>query len=210
MFLPRCVGSRQANTTRIGYSAVAAQGLTALPHLFAFVVVLCTALISDRLRVRSFPIVAVAFMAMTCYIFLALAKVIHLSQVLRYLCLFPITAGFFSAVTLVIVWTMDNQESNEGKGMGVVMINIIGQLGPLVGTSLYPEADGPFYVKGHSVCAGFMGLVAVLAIGLRWHLRRANSRNDGKPEYARLGDRGEGPVESRKSPDQRSRFVYML
>lgn len=178
----------------MGYSSIAAQGLSAPPHLVAFVVVLITAVLSDRFQTRSVPIVAHALLAMIGYTLLALAAPLHLPNALRYLCIFPITAGFFSCVCLVIVWTVNNQQSDEGKGTGIALINVIGQLGPLLGTRLYPDADGPFYTKGHAVCACFMSFVAMLAIGLRIVLQRANRRSaldsGGTQAYQSLVGRG--------------------
>lgn len=74
---------------------------------------------------------------------------------------------------------MDNRVANEGKGASVAILNVIGQCGPLLGTRLYPAEDGPWYVRGMAVCAGFMGLVAVLAGVLRVTLQRANREGVG-------------------------------
>jgi len=195
----------------IGYSSLAAQGLSALPNLFAFVIVLLISTVSDRFQMRSLPIVGVALMAMTGYILLALATPLHMSNTLRYLCLFPITAGFFPAVTLIIVWTLDNQASDEGKGTGVAMLNIIGQIGPLVGTGLYPEHEAPGYVRGHAVCAIFMGVVAVLALGLRVVLGRENRRTEQRGRYAMVGGM-DGEVTGTAAADDGAggEFVFML
>lgn len=84
--------------------------------------------------------------------------------------------GFFPAVTLIITWTLNNQRTDTGKGAGLAMLNVVGQCGPLVGTRLYPEGDGPYFVRGMLVCAGFMAAVAVLAGGLRCWLGRVNRR----------------------------------
>jgi hypothetical protein len=69
----------------------------------------------------------------------------------------------------------------------MAILNVIGQLGPLVGTSIFPEEDGPWYVKGMSICAGFMLCVGFLAVILRWWLARKNrlAKSDtGGGEYA--------------------------
>ncbi|KAL8976599.1 MAG: hypothetical protein Q9205_007422 [Flavoplaca limonia] len=50
-------------------------------------------------------------------------------------------------------------DSDAKKGTGVAILNIIGQLGPFIGTALYPESDRPYYVRGMTACAGFMLLV---------------------------------------------------
>ena len=50
--------------------------------------------------------------------------------------MYPAAAGFFSAITIIITWTMNNQESNAKKGMGMTILNVIGQCGPLIGRLL--------------------------------------------------------------------------
>ncbi|KAK4890728.1 hypothetical protein LTR28_002565, partial [Elasticomyces elasticus] len=95
VFLPTIINE-------MGYSTVASQALSAPPYLVAFAVVLFTAYISDRYRTRSIPIAVHASLALLGYTGLALTPALHLSNAVRYLCIFPITSGFFSAVTVVI------------------------------------------------------------------------------------------------------------
>ena len=93
----------------------------------------------------------------------------------------------------------------------MAILNVIGQCGPLLGTRLYPDSDGPFYVRGMLVCAGFMGLVAVLTISLRWVLVRAN-----RAALADWGSRvemteeGEGLVGGSKRVKDDGPFIYIL
>lgn len=214
VFLPTIISN-------MGHSASAAQALSAPPFLFAFFVVLLTAWASDEYKSRSMPMMAMALLAATGYLVLALAGALQLGNTLRYLAVFPICAGFFACVTLVISWTVNNQQSDEGKGAGVALLQTIGQLGPLVGTRLYPESDAPFYVVGMAVCAGFMALVAVLAFALRVVLGRANARvgraglYDGEAEDGNAdGDGADAAVPLVESGRGRGRvrraFVYML
>lgn len=103
--------------------------------------------------------------------------------------------GFFASITLIITWTLNNQHTHTGRGTGMAILNIVGQMGPLIGTRLYPDDDAPYYVMGMAVCAGFMIGVAVLAMGLRWVLARRNSEMDiagvgARYEEVELEDRG--------------------
>ena len=84
-----------------------------------------------------------------------------------------------------------------------------------MGVHLYPEEEGPFYVKGMGVCAGAMGCVAVGAGGLRWWLGRENGRVEreerregGEGEGEGLVGDGEGRRRGRRGREKR--FVYML
>ena len=158
----------------MGHSAVTSQALAAPPYLLAFAVVLVTAFYSDRLQCRGVLIGMHALLASLGYMMIAVAGALKMKSGWRYAGVYPATCGFFSAVTLIITWTINNQRSESGQGTGLAMLNIIGQLGPFVGTRLYPESDGPYYVKGMATCAGFMVLVCVFALILRQHLISRN------------------------------------
>ena len=177
VFLPSIVNS-------MGFSRLASQGLSAPPFFFAFIAVLITAFLSDRLRSRSIPMMFNGALAMSGYLLATVAGAMHSGPALRYLATFPICAGFFSAVTVVITWTINNQASDEGKGTGMAILQVIGQMGPLVGTRLYPDHDAPYYVTGMSVCAGAMSMVVVLAFALRMVLRRENRKRRARRKEA--------------------------
>ena len=60
--------------------------------------------------------------------------------------------------------------------MGMTILNVIGQCGPLIGTRLYPDEDKPYYVTGMTVCAAAMLIVFALSVILRIILIRENRR----------------------------------
>lgn len=72
----------------------------------------------------------------------------------------------------------DNQGSDTRRGAGLVMINVIGQCGPVLGTRVYPTSQAPRYVEGMSICAAFMFFCAVLALALRFLLIWENKKLD--------------------------------
>ncbi|ODH21109.1 hypothetical protein ACO22_05704 [Paracoccidioides brasiliensis] len=166
----------------MGYSTLTSQALSAPPYILSFVIVLLTASLSDRRRTRSPYIITHALISSCAYLAIALTGHFHthlsstVQILIRYIAIYPAAAGFFSAITVIITWTMDNQPAKEGKGTGMAILNIIGQCGPLVGTRLYPDTDGPWYVRGMAVCALFMLLVAGFALALKVLLQRENKR----------------------------------
>ena len=171
VFLPTIV-------EEMGYSAIASQALSAPPYLVAFFIVLITAWLSDHFRTRSTFVIFHALLATVGYAMMAVAGSMHASPFVRYIGVYPAATGFFSAITIIITWTINNQMSDSGKGTGLAMLNYIGQLGPLVGVHLYPDSDQPFYTKGMTICAGFMVVVAILAGILRWILIGKNRHVD--------------------------------
>lgn len=208
VFLPTIINN-------MGYSSITSQALSAPPFLIAFGVVLVTASLSDRSRSRSPYLIFHALISTIAYLVIGLTGYFHthlptsFSTLVRYLCLYPATAGFFSSVTIIITWSMDNRVAHEGKGSSVAILNIIGQCGPLIGTRLYPDSDGPWFVRGMLTCAAFMGAVAILAFSLRVILVKRNRKIDEEREQMGIElDEGEGLIQNASA--QTEMFTYIV
>jgi hypothetical protein len=189
----------------MGHTVLISQALSAPPYLLSFIIVIFTAYLSDKLQNRSYFVIFHALLSASGYAFLALAGRLGLGAWWRYAGIYPAAIGFFSVITIIITWTINNQESESKQGTGFAMLQLIGQCGPLVGTRLYPESDAPFYVTGMAACAGAMVFVACLSVVLRVYLGRKNRAGEG--EYGMLGDEGVGLVGSREKSEP---FKYML
>lgn len=129
VFLPSIINE-------MGYSSMNSQALSAPPFLVAFVVLLLTANSSDKYAMRSPFVCFHALLGFAGYALIAAGGYFAWPDVIRYLCVYPAAAGFFSAITIIITWTMNNQESNAKKGMGMTILNVIGQCGPLIGKNI--------------------------------------------------------------------------
>ena len=194
---------------RMGYSALTSQALAVPPYLVAFVSVLLTSWLSDRWRQRSFFVCFHALLAAVGYSTIAVAgsQAENAGVGWRYVGVYPAAMGFFSAITIIITWTINNQESHSRKGTGVAMLNIIGQFGPLMGTHLYPESDGPYYVKGMSICAIFMAAVGVLSLALRYILATENRQL--RNGYDVVSDEAQG-LAGKERKAKRRKFDFIL
>lgn len=64
--------------------------------------------------------------------------------------------------------------------MSIVLINLIGQCGPFLGTNVFPTSQSPRYVEGMSICAAFMFFSAALALFQRLLLSWENAKLDRK------------------------------
>lgn len=190
----------------MGYSALASQALSAPPYFVAFFTVLLTAWLSDRLRSRSTFVIFHALLAGFGYAIMAIAGSVHARPMVRYIGVYPAATGFFSAITIIITWTINNQESDSGKGTGLAILNYIGQLGPLLGVHLYPDRDRPYYTKGMAICAVFMGIVAILAYALRCVLVSKNTRIQAYEKVSVDEGEGLGPTDGRGNRP----FIFMI
>jgi hypothetical protein len=201
VFLPTIINE-------LGYSSLRSQALSAPPYLLSFIIVLLTARASDLYRVRSTFILLHALLAASGYTLSFLGGVLDLPPILRYVAVYPACVGFFSCVTLIITWTINNQDSDSKRGAGVAMLQFLGQCGPLLGTRLYPESDGPLYLRGMGICAGFMVAVGILAQALRFVLARENTR---KMRMDGVGEDGAPLMGSSRRPTMRKElFLYIL
>lgn len=199
---------------QMGHSPLASQALAAPPYLVAFVMVLIVAKMSDAVQARAIFIAAAAFSSAMGYAFLALAHTISRTfgwgrmDMARYLAIYPAAVGFFCVVVLTIAWNVNNSKQNGHKGGAFALMQVIGQLGPLLGTRLYPKTDGPWFEKGMGVCAMSMFGVATLAVGLRWKLARANRRLDDRGEE--WDDEEEEGLVGGRTKAKDDGFRYML
>lgn len=158
----------------MGFSSVNAQGLTAPPFFVSFLMVIATCYIADRTQQRGLMIASLTAIGGVGYVILATSH----SVGARYFGVFLAAAGIFPAIGNILPWVTNNQGSDTRRGAGIVLLNLIGQCGPLLGTRMYPTSEGPYYVKGQSVCAAFLFFCCFLALTLRTLLVWENKKLD--------------------------------
>lgn len=158
--------------TGMGYSNINAQGLTAPPYFLSFLFCIGTTYIADRTQQRGLMIIFLSLMGGIGYTILA---TVHSTGV-RYFAIFLAAAGIFPAISNILPWVLNNQGTDTKRGTGIAILQMVGQCGPVLGTRLYPAAEGPYYTKGMAVCAGFMFFNGFLALSLRTYLAYQNKK----------------------------------
>lgn len=189
----------------MGFTSVNAQGLTAPPYFLAFLATLLTTWIADRLQQRGLIVILFSIIGAVGYLLLAVCIDVYV----RYAGVFLAAVGVFPCIANILPWTVNNQGSDSSRGMGIVLMNIIGQCGPLLGTNVFPSSDGPRYVKGQSICAAFMFFNMFLTLGLRTLLVWENKKLDEK--YGKKVDRA-GAGEKVRAGEENfgANFRYVL
>ncbi|KAL8726402.1 MAG: hypothetical protein Q9166_006753 [cf. Caloplaca sp. 2 TL-2023] len=182
VFLPTIIND-------MGYSPLTSQALSAPPYLLAFLTILLTAFYSDKYKSRSLFICFHALLASSGYAMIAIAGIFKAGPMWRYWGVYPASSGFFSAVTLLITWTINNQESDAKRGTGVAVLNIIA------------------YNK--SPC---LHDKAALSLWLRRFLQKKNKSKD-ETSYNVIYEKDEDEgvsAEEQKMVEKTERFRYML
>ncbi|KIX98327.1 uncharacterized protein Z520_05628 [Fonsecaea multimorphosa CBS 102226] len=161
---------------QMGFSSINAQGLSAPPYFVSTIVTVLTCWIADRTQQRGLMIAFLSCVAGIGYILLATCTAVAP----RYFGTFLCASGVFPAIANILPWVVNNQGSDSRRGMGIVLLNLVGQCGPLLGTRIFPKSQEPRYVEGQSICAAFMFFNALLALSLRTLLVWENKRLDKK------------------------------
>ncbi|KAF2422445.1 MFS general substrate transporter [Tothia fuscella] len=167
----------------MGFTAVNAQGLTAPPFFLSFLMTILTAWIADRTQQRGITVMILSALGRIGYLMLACAK----STGARYTAVFIAASGIFPSIANILPWVLSidyiwqtTKASDTRRGAGIMILNLVAQCGPLLGTRLNPKKQGPYYVKGQSVCAAFMFFTTLLAFSLRMLLVWENKKLDCK------------------------------
>ncbi|KAI0448290.1 MFS general substrate transporter [Xylaria acuta] len=160
----------------MGYTAINAQGLSAPPSFAAFLCALISTWVADKTQQRCFVLFLTSAVGGAGYIILATVETVGV----RYFATFLASAGVFSTIPNILALTLNNQGSDTRRGMSLVLINLVGQTGPFLGTNVFPASQSPRYIKGMSICAAFMFFSALLALAQRYFLVWENAKLDRK------------------------------
>lgn len=185
VFLPTIINSMH-------FSALTSQILSAPPYLLTFAFVLFIGRLSDSVKdSRGICLMACSGMSAISYFFIALFGKLEstkrvsagVSIIVRYAAVYGAAMGLFSSVVLIITWNLNNQPSKKEKGLAMMIMNIVGQCGPLIGVNLFPQRDRPHYVSGMLISGCFMTVVVVLAGLLRLQLNSMNRSRRNAAAY---------------------------
>lgn len=169
----------------MGFSSVNAQGLTAPPYFISFLVTCGSSILADRIQQRGFVVMTLAGIGGLGYVLLTACK----SVAGRYIGVFLAASGVFPAIANILPWVLNNQGSDTRRATGIVLLNVVGQCGPILGTRIFPDSEAPRFIKGQAICTAFMFFTVFLAFGLRTLLKYENRKLDRlyAEETARAG-----------------------
>ena len=160
----------------MGFSSINAQGLTAPPFFLSFLVTIFSTWVADKTQQRGYMIMFLTCVGGIGYILLATVETVGI----RYFGVFLAASGIFPSIANILPWVTNNQGSDTRRGAAIMILNLIGQCGPLLGTNVFPPDESPRYIKGMAISAAFTFFTGVLAFGLRTLLVWENRKLDRK------------------------------
>ncbi|KAJ7778141.1 MFS general substrate transporter [Mycena metata] len=167
--------------TTFGFTNALAQLLTVPPYAVAAVLLVSFSYASDRLQSRGiFMAIASTISGIGYVLLLTVPFNVHV----RYLAVFFIVSGTYTTIGITIAWFAHNLGSETKRATGIPLFMSIGQCGSVLGSHIFPLAEGPRYIKGFGISCALEFLAAVLSLVLSVSYRRENARRDkvyGKP-----------------------------
>jgi MFS family permease len=155
----------------LGYKSWEAQLLSVPPYVFAFIVTMTTAWISNRCRLRAPFIVAIIG-----YIALLTSPTIGGQYTALFLC----TAGVYSGNALLLAWPSENLMGQTYRATGLAMVIGIGDVGAIIGTQLYSTPLGGLanekFKYSHIFAIVWLVIGIISASLLYFGLQRENKR----------------------------------
>ncbi|KAL0933722.1 major facilitator superfamily transporter [Colletotrichum truncatum] len=181
LFLPTII-----NDLHIAPDPNQAQLWSVIPYAVATPVTVLVAFLSDRLRVRGPLMLAVLPISIVGYA--TIANVTAPQTRFAMTCLMAI--GMYSAVPCVLSWNSNNSAGHYKRATTSAVQLAIANCGGFVATFVYPNYEGPFYHKGHTIILGLLcyAWVATL-LNVLWCAKINRDKAAGKyDEYRGTGD----------------------
>ncbi|OCT47129.1 MFS transporter [Cladophialophora carrionii] len=188
----------------MGFTAIHAQGLSAPPYLFACLVVLAIGHLSDHFQRRGIFLAMCSGTGAIGYIILCTVEKVAV----KYFALFLVAGGLYPCIGLVLSWVANNNGSDSKRGAGFILMNFVGQCGPLVGTHIFPKSEAPHYKKGFYISFAFCCFAATLAVCQIFWLKHLNKQLDQK--YGPVRENRDNEDEIGEETDDSENFRYIL
>ncbi|KAL8286668.1 hypothetical protein RQP46_004196 [Phenoliferia psychrophenolica] len=136
----------------LGYSAISAQLFSVPPYAVAATLTVVIAVMSDRLKSRGPFMLACLPVSIAGYALIRTSRSNHV----RYGALFMMASGLYTSVPPVLVWLSchfcKSHDSTLIRRPSLILLS----------SQIYPSAQGPNYVEGHTIVLGLLCLAWVL------------------------------------------------
>ncbi|KAJ5966319.1 hypothetical protein N7481_013033 [Penicillium waksmanii] len=165
-FFPSIVGT-------LGYNKTITLLLTAPPYAFAFI---CSLMISFHAAHKQERGLHIAIPLLFAFLGNLLAMFVP-STGGRYFSMFLMTAGSYSPYNLCVSWLSSTLPRPKAKrASALAIVNLMGAgVAHFYTSYMFPDAQQPRYYAGGGVMSGACLVCALMALGIKWHLKKQNA-----------------------------------
>ncbi|KAH9886338.1 major facilitator superfamily domain-containing protein [Xylariomycetidae sp. FL2044] len=162
--------------SEMGYTATRAQVLTIPIYILATILCLAVALLTDRLRHRYAFTLSGILLASVGYILLLCQR--EISVGVKYLALFLIVGGGYTTQPITLTWLANNVSGHYKRSVAAAVQVGFGNLGGIVASNVFLEAEAPIYSTGYGVSLGLLWICALACTILFLGAMRENRKRD--------------------------------
>ncbi|KAL2808889.1 major facilitator superfamily domain-containing protein [Aspergillus granulosus] len=198
-FFPSIVGT-------LGYNNTITLLLTAPPYFAAFIASLCISFHAAHKQERGLHI---AIPLLFSFLGNLLAMFVPTTGG-RYFSMFLMTAGSYSPYNLCVSWLSSSLPRPRAKrAAALAIMNLMGAgVAHFYTSYMFPDSQKPRYYAGGGIMSGACLVCAVMALTIKWYLRRENRRMD-EEENESVSATATGAVSRRLGEDQVISFRYV-
>lgn len=173
---------------RLRFSLVKAQTLSAPPYVFAILVAMTTATLSDRYKIR-YPFII--FHSALCMIGLGILYAPGIPVAAQYFAVFLVAAGTNANVPAIIGYMQNNIHTSSRRATLSALQVGFGAIGGVFGSTVFRQQDAPVYRPGllaSLLCNAFI-ILACIGFTLLFTKRNKQADETGKVLEGKVGFR---------------------
>ncbi|KAL4752227.1 hypothetical protein BDW72DRAFT_202457 [Aspergillus terricola var. indicus] len=200
-FFPSIVGT-------LGYNDTITLLLTAPPYFAAFICSLCISFHAAHKQERGLHIAIPLLFSLLGNL---LAMFIPTTGG-RYFSMFLMTGGSYSPYNLCVSWLSSSLPRLRAKrAAALAIMNLMGAgVAHFYTSYMFPDSQKPRYYAGGGIMSGACLLCAVMALTIKWYLRKENKRMDEEEDRNEEASAGAaGTVSRRLGEEQILSFRYV-
>lgn len=168
----------------MGLTAASAQIRTIPIYVVAAIACLSAAYTTDRLRHRyGFTMLGICI-ATVGYVLLLCQQ--HISVGVKYFALFLIVTGGYTTQPITLAWLANNVSGHYKRSVSAAAQVGFGNLGGIVASNVFFDAEAPLYWTGYAVSLGMLWLCAGACTALYFGVKMENKKRDRGEMESRL------------------------
>jgi predicted MFS family arabinose efflux permease len=160
----------------LGFTSEAAQVRSIPIFCVATVTAIITAYITDRMKHRYLFCIFGLCVASVGYIMLLAQN--NLSSGVKYFALFLIVPGGYITQPITLVWMSNLVSGHYKRSVSSAMQVGLGNIGGIVASNVFLEAEAPKYPTGYGVSLGMLWICGAACTGLFFLVKSENRKRD--------------------------------
>lgn len=196
-FLPTIIKGIEPN-----YSTALIQVLTIPCYALGAITYIVVARLSDRYQKRAVFAISFGLISIVGYAML----ISDSGSGVRYAGCFLVALGLYVAVGIPIAWLPANNPRYGKRTTATGLQLTIGNCAGIMSSFLYPSAEGPRFVRGHSVSLSMVAFAMVIYTVMWWVFSRENRKRRNGERNAKIEGLNEQEVAA--LGDDNPRFMY--